>query len=186
MVAKIGVKPCLVVEKSPPNLCRMPDLVRAFADMDPKLLIFTRDPYAVCASWAGRYSRERIVREWYPDLAGKIDSDEAFYRTLGKMYGERAEMMVPLRDIAAITVSYEELTEQTAAVAERLETVFPLLAGLDPGTSVRVKDYAPQPLRNMNDSQIDSLSPDQLRWVSDGLAPHERAITTLGYGLRGH
>lgn len=179
-----GGGPRLVIEKSPPNLCRFRALLAAFADMPVRVLRFTRDPYAVCASWARRYSPAKIVHDWAPEFAGRLDDEAAFFRALGAICGQRMRLLAGLEDCSDLDLSYEALTEDPAAAAAALAAAFPLLAGLDPQASVAVKDYAPQRLRNMNAGQVATLSPAQMAAITEGLGPHVAAVTALGYRLR--
>jgi hypothetical protein len=182
--AGLALGPRLVIEKSPPNLCRFRALLDAFADMPVGVLRFTRDPYAVCASWARRYPPAKIVVDWAPELAGRIDGEEAFFRALGAICGQRMRLLAGLEDCSDLDLSYEALTADPAASASALAGAFPLLSGLDPQVSVAVKDYAPQRLRNRNAEQVAALSPRQLAAITDGLEPHAAAVMALGYRLR--
>jgi hypothetical protein len=178
----------LVIEKSPPNLCRFRPLLAAFAGMPVRALRFTRDPYAVCASWARRYPPAKIARDWAPELtpalAGRLGDETAFYQALGAICGQRMRLLAGLEDCVDADLSYEALTADPVAAAAMLVAAFPLLAGLDPEAAVAVKDYAPQRLRNMNAAQLAALTPRQVAAITDGLRPHAAAVTALGYRLR--
>jgi hypothetical protein len=54
----------LVIEKSPPNMCRYHHLLGALKGMRTTVVVFTRDPYATCASWHRRYGPRDIARTW--------------------------------------------------------------------------------------------------------------------------
>jgi hypothetical protein len=171
----------LVVEKSPPNLCRFRALVGAFSDMPVHVVRFTRDPYAVCASWAGRYDPAKIADVWDEPRAA---DDLAFHRLLGDICGRRMAMLAALADLSDADVAYEAFTDDPAAGLARLVAAVPDLAGADPGAVVAVKDYAPQTLRNMNTEQVACLSAAEMVAVTEGLRPHASAIEALGYALR--
>jgi hypothetical protein len=166
--------PCVVVEKSPSNRVRMPQLLKAFADMPRKVIRLTRDPYAVCASMAWRYDTRvpegRFSRAHFRQLAGG-----------------RGESLKTLRDLASIsdlTVSYEALTADPAGTMARIAAIMPLLSDVDPEAPVEVKDYAPQPLSNMNEQQISKMSAEQIDAVTEGLAPYADVVREFGYELR--
>jgi hypothetical protein len=180
----LGGPGSLVVEKSPPNIARFRALLAAFADMPSSVLRFTRDPYAVCASWAKRYPPQRVVREWHPEYAGRVGDEDGFYAVLGEICGRRMEMLAGLDDVTDVDLAYEALTDDPADSVERLMAALPGLAGIDPGATVAVKDYARQSLRNMNAEQIAMLTPRQIDRVGAGLAPFAAALAKLGYGLR--
>jgi hypothetical protein len=181
---KAGPGPRLVIEKSPPNLCRFRPLVAAFRGMPTTVLRFTRDPYAVCASWSRRYDAAGLARMWDPDLAGTLGDEARFYRALGRICGERMAMLADLADLADLDIAYETLTDRPAEALGALAAAVPLLAGADAAATVRVKNYAPQSLVNMNAAQVGKLSPAQLDRITEGLAPHAAAVEALGYALR--
>jgi len=175
---------CLVVEKTPANLLRMRELRNAFSAMPNKLVCYSRDPYAVTASWLKRYGKTFHERRI---AAGQVDGQLGDYehlRELGTRYGKRAVEMAKLMPDADLCLTYEALTQSPDKTVEALRKLDPLLANLDPSAKVRVKDYAEQPLRNMNDEQIATLSPTQINAVSDGLSQYGDAVKSLGYEIR--
>jgi hypothetical protein len=174
----------LVVEKSPPNLCRFRALVAAFADMPVHVVRFTRDPYAICASWARRYGPAKVARDWDAPLRAASASREEFCRLLGDICGRRMAMLADLGDLGGIDVAYEALAADPAAGLARLVAAVPDLAGADPDAVVAVKDYAPQGFRDMNAEQIAGLAPGELVAITEGLRPHAAAVAALGYALR--
>lgn len=181
---RAGPGPLLVIEKSPPNLCRFRALLAAFDDMPTTVLRFTRDPYAVCASWSKRYRPQALARQWDPDLGARMGSEADYFRTLGAICGERMALLAGLGDLGGIDIAYERLTDSPEAAIAALTAAVPLLAGVDAGATVKVKDYAPQGLENMNAAQTARLTPAQIAEISRGLAPHAAAIEALGYSLR--
>ena len=94
---RAGPGPRLVIEKSPPNLCRFRALLAAFADMPSTVIRFTRDPYAVCASWARRYPPGMLARDWHPELAGRMTGEAAYFRTLGGHCGKQIALLAAPR-----------------------------------------------------------------------------------------
>ena len=94
-------------------------------------------------------------------------------------------MLLKLRAQADYTTSYETLVAAPADFVRAITAIYPELSDIDPEAKVSVKDYEAQPLRNMNDEQIASLTPAQLGAVTKGLAPHEGIVRALGYELRG-
>ena len=174
-------QPSVVVEKSPPHLVRMRKVLAAFADMPCVLVRLTRDPYAVCASWAKRYSPAKLASDWGAPTAGLDPEDAAYFEQLGCLYGERARYMVEFDDVTDLTLSYEDLAEDPAAALAPLVERLPLLAQVDPEAKIAIKDYPPQRLENMNARQIARLTPDQRGAVATGLAPYGDAIAELGY-----
>lgn len=178
----------LVVEKSPPNLCRFRAVVGAFSDMPVHVVRFTRDPYAVCASWARRYDPAKVAAVWDAPLPagarGAGGGREAFLRHLGDICGRRMAMLAALADISDADVAYENFADDPAAALAGLVTAIPALAGADPRAVVAVKDYAPQVVRNMNADQVARLTAREIAAIGAGLRPYAAAVAALGYALR--
>ncbi|NVE93762.1 sulfotransferase [Altererythrobacter lutimaris] len=183
-VRKVGGFPKLVVEKSPGNMVRMRPLLETFSDMPCTVIRLTRDPYAVCASWAKRYSLEHLEKFWDEDVAGVETKSLDHYRLLGDIYGRRAKLLLGLEDVTQMALTYEELTENPREVLDRLAELEPLLHDADREAKLRVKDYEPRPLENMNARQISKLTPEQVAAISAGLEPHAEAVSALGYDFR--
>lgn len=177
-----GAAPRLVIEKSPPNLSRFRNLVAAFRGMPTHVVRFSRDPYAVCASWSKRYGPRALSQDW--GHSGALDGEEGFYRALGGLCGQRMALLADLGDISDVDIAYEALTDDPRGSLDRLVAAVPMLEGADPAATVEVKDYAPQALRNMNEAQIAKLTAAQIDAITEGLAPNAAAVEALGYRLR--
>lgn len=172
-----------VFDKSPPIIVRFERLMEALGGADKTSLIsFSRDPVAICASWIKRYSPSQVAEEWEP-LAREEREGAGFYRKIGEICGKRLDMLARARDVSRLHITYEELCANPAAVTGRLSEVFPNLEVGDPEVRIAVKDYAPQPLRNMNAEQRALLSPEQLSAVLDGLSAYAGSVERLGYTL---
>ncbi len=176
-------RPCIVVEKSPPNLVRMREMLAAFSDMPTTLLRLTRDPYAVCASWAKRYTPDLLAAEWGAPTAGLDPHGAPFFEELGRMYGTRARLMDDLGDVTDLSVSYEELAADPGAALAPLIGRMPLFAGLDPSAEIAIKDYPAQPLVDMNAGQAARLTARQRDAIARGLQPFRDAVAAIGYEI---
>jgi hypothetical protein len=176
-------RPLLVVEKSPPNLRRLRPIVETLSDMPVRVLGLTRDPYAVCASWAKRYGAREVAKSNRPEAGEGLD-DEAFcYRVMGEAYVQGLERLEAHADLMRLTVSYEAMTDAPEETATWLEAAVPRLQGLKPRAEFKVKDYPPQPLSNMNARQTKRLSLAQRAAINEGLAPKEDLVRRFGYVL---
>jgi hypothetical protein len=173
----------LVIEKSPANIMRLRAMTRAFEDMPAHVLVLTRDPYAVCASWAKRYPPSRLGREWDARFLDMEPDSTALFMALGALYGQRMTTLASCRKLAQAVISYEELTNDPNAAVARLGRAVPRIAAMDTGARVQVKDYAPQELTNMNAAQTARLSVGQRRAVTRGLAQYRDVIASFGYDL---
>lgn len=175
--------PRVVIEKSPASLCRFRDLVGAFGDWHTYRLGLTRDPYAVCASWAKRHTPDELVHDWFPPGSPTLTGEKEYFHTLGALCGHRMQMMSALDDFLDLTVRYEDITENSRDTTKQIIDLIPELVSIDPDTRFAVKDYKPSSVSNLNAKQIASLDPDHRRWIAAGLAPYETAIEALGYTL---
>lgn len=177
-----GGEPVVVVEKSPPNLCRYEALTDAFAAMKTSVFTLSRDPYAVCASWRARYGPESVARDWGYKTAGKRPLD--FLELLGRIWIERARLLDAARRKYDAHIRYEDLCANPAATLARIARKIPAVADADPAAAVAVKDHARQPLRNMNDQQIATLAPAEIEAVSAGLRHAPEIVEAFGYAIR--
>ena len=67
----------LVIEKSPPNMCRYQRIIGMLDGMKTDLVVMTRDPFATCASWHARYGPEGVEQDW--GWPGDRPTNEAEY-----------------------------------------------------------------------------------------------------------
>ena len=144
--------PPLVIEKSPPNMCRYRALRSMLGDMKTDIAVMTRDPYATCASWA-QYGAERIDREWGWPGAPPND-DRSYHQALARIWIERARRLAAARDDAVMWLRYEDFAERPRALVNDFARLIPRLAAADPDGDIAVKAYPPQRVRNMNGEQI--------------------------------
>jgi len=176
--------PALVVEKSPPNMCRFRELLSAFEGMKTYLMTFSRDPYATCASWHRRYGPEAIVRDWKPEFAHRISNEGEYFEMLGDIWIERAKMLYDARERSIMNIRYEDFAEDTPTVLKSLGVNVPQLRDISPTAEVRVKDYQPQAIVNMNEKQIALLSKSQMESLSRSLARGSDMLKAFGYEIR--
>jgi hypothetical protein len=177
-----GEEPLLIVEKSPPNMCRYQAIRSMLGGMKTTTVVMTRDPYATCASWQA-LGPERIGRNWgWPD-APPTD-DRSFHYALGRIWAQRARYLLAARSDALMWLRYEDFAERPATVLQELARHVPRLRTADAVPRVRVKTYPPQTVRNMNAEQITRLSGDQRDAISSALSGEAGLVEQLGYFSR--
>jgi hypothetical protein len=172
----------LVVEKSPPNMCRLDIILAALHGMPITVAVLTRDPYAVCASWHRRYGRAAMSQSM---LQAARTGDQGYFAGLGALWLHRARMLAAARDRAVAWIAYEDLAREPERALAPLQEALPVLRGVQTDARLVVKDHAPQPLRDMNAEQIAALSPGQLAAITRGLAQDIALVESFGYRLRG-
>ncbi len=187
MAGARGAATKVIVDKSPANLCRIREILATFAMAPCTMVSFTRDPYAVCSSWAKRYPEMAMANAYLPEgnpeppVSGA--EDRRFWM-LGTICGSRMRTMIGLRDVTDLTIRYEDLVVRPEDAIAHLTRACPLLAGISADAPVRVKDYEPQKLTDMNAAQIALLSPRQVEMITLGLRPFVEAVRSAGYELR--
>lgn len=180
-------RPAVLIDKSPPLLPFASSVAAALSrDMPVTMIGLTRDPYAVCASWAKRYGEREVARGVRRDLSDALDGPDGTriaFRVLGQAYAKSLAQIDALSDGLRLTVRYEDVTGRPAAAARAIADAIPVLAGLDMTVPVRVKDYPPAPLRDMNARQVSRLTDADRAAITEGLIPAESLLGRHGYAL---
>jgi len=180
-IARRGDGGTIVIEKSPPNMCRHQPLVAAFSLMKTNVITYTRDPYATCASWHRRYGRSGVAWEWGFDK--QPESEAEYFEALGRLWVERMRMLDNALQIYELNIRYEDLCAAPAATIAKIAARVPGLADANPDILLEVKDYHAQRLTNMNEAQIGALSASQRAFLSAGLRDGASIIEKFGYNL---
>jgi hypothetical protein len=176
-----SVPPYIVIEKSPPNMCRYRALVSMLGGMKTHIVVMTRDPFATCASWHLRNGPRVIHRQWgWPDNRPPTD-ENSYFRALARTWVTRAEYLYSARHDAIVWMRYEEVSENSAAAIRQIGRVVPNLLTASADANICVKDYPPQKMRNMNREQVSKLTKSQLAQISIGLMEHAELVEKLGY-----
>ncbi|MEL6370406.1 MAG: sulfotransferase [Pseudomonadota bacterium] len=177
-------KPTLVVEKSPANMSRYRYILSTFSDMKCSLVTYTRDPYAVCASWHSRYGPDMIHETWLANDRPKPKSDEEYFGLLADIWLERAEMIIKARRHSVFDLSYEKFTRDIEGQMNKFKSFIPELNDMSHDAAVKVKDYLPQKISNMNEKHIKSLTREQRSSISKSLSKSPDILDELGYSLQ--
>lgn len=178
-----GGNRCLVIEKSPPNLCRIDAFLEAFKTMNARALVLLRNPYATCASWFARYRPADLAEQTGDRSLAVMDDDSAYIDVIARVWIKRAEQLLRARAHAVLTLRYEDLTAHPDAAIEQLAALWPQLGGVDLKAPLDVKDHTPRVLRNMNDAQIAELTTAQLAQLTAIFSQHREILGEMGYDL---
>ncbi|MEM1187951.1 MAG: sulfotransferase [Pseudomonadota bacterium] len=161
----------VVIEKSPPNLVRVNELLKAFANH--QVVTFVRDPFANCSSVFFRH----YVKESSP-----IEDRVARLQSLARGWVGRSRLIEKWREErGSIHFSYEDLCSDPSRQVQKIVDRVPKLVGIDFGSPLRVKDYEAQPLMNHNALQIGRLREAELDGIAQVLRNHESMLERLGY-----
>lgn len=161
------------VEKSPPNMVRLDQLVDLFPDHS--LLANNRDPYAVCASTLARFGPAEDHREGRSACLAEAADNWITRSTVLRQQIER-------HDIPRI--SYEAFCGDPLQLKERLTLPRQAQATLRADAEVEVKDYGRDRVTDHNARQLATLTDRDLATISRTLAPHSQLVTWFGYDLR--
>jgi hypothetical protein len=172
----------LVIEKSPPNMCRYRSILGMLAGMKTHVIVLTRDPFATCASWHLHVGAERVARNW--GWVGEPPTDDAsYFRALGRIWLRRARYLQEARAEATHWMRYEDVADHPAEAIAALGSRIPRLAAANHGVLLAVKDYRLQPLRNTNRDQIATLTPPQIDAIASALAEDPALMVQFGYNM---
>jgi hypothetical protein len=92
-------------------------------------------------------------------------------------------MLERARSETVAWIRYEDFAERPSREISRLSEQLPQLRNVDLTAYLKVKDYVPQPFRNMNADMVSQLGPLQKAAISRGLAQDNRLIESFGYCL---
>lgn len=165
----------ILVEKSPPNMVRARSILEAFPNS--VFVISNRDPYA----WLGSVLHRNPVDL---DLDNPQERTQAIRHYVTAWINRsriQLENVELLRGRSVIT-TYELFCASREVFLHNLYNYCGDLK-LDPDVPLKIKDYPPQPLTNMNSKQIALLTPDEIALATDILAAERRLLSFFGYEL---
>jgi len=174
----------IVIEKSPPHMCRYKRLVEEFSSMKCHVVTLTRDPYATISSWDQRYGASGIAREWDGAIENSAGDESSYFKALAKIWLHRARMIMAAQKDSILDLTYENFANDPQSVISKLQSKIPLLAGVNSDAEFKIKDYSAQKLMNMNPKQINLLGEEQMQWISEELDTDSLTVKKLGYTIR--
>lgn len=161
----------LIIEKSPPNILRIDQLIKAFPNS--ALMAFNRDPFANTGSILSRHH----------DPQSKTEAERiAIVKILTKGWVDRAVWVQKwITELKAPYFSYEEFCERPMECIARLTDATPGLKTVDAQRGIRVKDYKRQTLENQNARQVSYLTHREIETISEQLNAHRKLVSFFGY-----
>ena len=172
-----------IVEKSPPNICRMNKLTELMSGMETHVIRIVRNPIAVCASWKKRYTPSQLSWEWCSETFQNGMSTEEYCIALGKHMNKISNYMESISSKNLITFKYENIGDNPQKSISKLCEHFPDLTDIDPDSPLKIKDYSSQKFINMNDRQIAQLDKKQYDLIVGILKENQATYKQLGYDL---
>ncbi|MEO1079762.1 MAG: sulfotransferase [Pseudomonadota bacterium] len=161
----------VVIEKSPPNLVRVKELLKTFPNH--QIVTFVRDPFANCSS---------IFFRHYVKENSSVKDRIATLQHLARGWLDRSRLIERWREQRnSVHFSYEDLCSDPSTQVQAIVDKVPRLDGIDIGSPLSVKGYRAQPLTNHNARQIGLLCEEELDGIAQVLRKHESMLERLGY-----
>jgi len=156
----------ILLEKSPPNICRAKNIDKAFKNI--RYICLVRDPYAQIQSNIRRYNTDTVL------------ATEKYISYL-KYQKENIEA---LQDV--LLVSYEELSDSPTFTKEKITKFMPLLADINMDLEFKahnIHDKKKMAITNLNKDKIATLTKDQLSIINTVLIKEKELINYFHYSL---
>lgn len=160
----------VIIEKSPSNIVRADQLVKAFPNN--KIVTFNRNPYA-------NYSSV-VYRHHSPD--SKTEDERINLARIGASRWISRSTWIKrwIDQLDAVSLTYEQFCSDPQLQMKRITDMVPL-NGIDVDYSIKVKDYPTQKISNQNARQIAKISEGELVAMGEVLSPHEELLQFFGY-----
>lgn len=139
----------ILVEKSPPNIVRVPSILQVFPNCS--LIILVRNPYAHC---------ESLIRKsnYNPKSAAEF--------SIFCLQCQKENIKLTNQ---SLLISYEELTSSPQKITNKITEFMPLLGPLDFDRKFNAHNFHHKKLKitNLNDQKIDSLNSQQIEQMNE-------------------
>jgi len=172
MVESLAGKIDVVIEKSPPHIFRLDQLVTAFPNNS--LITFNRNPYARSASHLYRMhaSLHKLGTEGRLDRLRKGVHNWIDVSTQIKKWADKEQ---------TVNLTYEQFCQDPQLEVSKIMDSIPHLQGIDVDVPVKVKDYPPQTISNQNRRQVARLSEQEKCMIGEELSGYEDLLQFFGY-----
>lgn len=164
----------ILLDKTPPSVIAAFEIEQVFEDA--YFVVMVRDPYAYC---------EGTKRRGYGGLGYGRD---ATYAEIAQGWVREGQYQLKNIDKLERTMwlTYEQLTENSAVVVNRLLDFMPQLQALDTSASFSIRSVEgrqQRPLVNLNGKQIARLSAEAIDEINGVLSQHKDLLSFFGYEL---
>jgi len=160
-----------IIEKSPPNLVRMDQLIKVFPNH--VLMAFNRNPFANCAS---------LFYRDYDPLKYSIEKREDIVHQLAEQWLFRSRWIRKwIDEWNVVNFTYEDFCQNPEYCIQKVMPLLPTLEGVDVHRSIKVKDYPSQKISNQNLRQLKNLTDSEIRIISSVLHSDCELVESFGY-----
>ena len=156
----------VLLEKSPPNICRAKNIDKVFGNS--KYICLIRDPYAQIQSNTRRYNTdlEAAAKKYISYLKFQKNNIETLEKTL--------------------VVSYEELADNPLKTKEKISTFLPLLDDISIDLKFNAHNMHQKKqmgITNLNQESIKALTKDQINSINTILDKEQELIKYFNYNI---
>lgn len=161
----------VVIEKTPPNMVIIDELVKLFDKTS--LFASNRNPYAYASSAMHRYD---VFKNMSPEYAAE---------TLSSDWVRKSKILKNLISEKGIPyLKYEDFCESPQDIKNYINLPYQLEETINFESKIKVKDYQPQKIQNMNQKQLDKLTNKQINIMSSVLKESKEILNFFGYEIK--
>lgn len=171
LVRTLVGKVTIAIEKSPPNLVRMDQIVKVFPNN--AMMAFTRNPYASCSSLLyRRYNPEKRTESQRIEVLEKLASDWVSRAIWIRKWTTEFNLM---------HITYEKFCQDPSAQVARIAQMVPAFQGVNVEEKIKVKDYRLQGIVDQNSRQIANLTVKDRAALSAVFSKQAELLSFFGY-----
>jgi len=161
----------VVIEKSPPNMMRIQDLLSTFKNHS--LLATNREP---CA-----YSASTLYRQYNAGSLGPVERRVILNRCIDEWIKRSKIIREIVVTLDSPLLTYEKFCGSTSSIINKLQLPTGVAETINTEAVVKVKDYKLQKIENQNERQISKLTNVEVESMKDTLEKHEDLLYFFGY-----
>jgi hypothetical protein len=160
-----------VIEKSPPNMMRLEQLVAQFRDYS--LIAINRNPYASCASKLYRYHPAELLNSQQRKIV--------LTKTATNWLSHSARIRELVLKLKIPLLTYEDFCDAPSTLLSKLDLPPGVAQTIDLDTQVSVKEYPIQRISNQNARQMSYLTHEDIDHISANLERNGALLEFFGY-----
>ena len=156
----------ILLEKSPPNICRANDIEKQFKDI--KFICLIRNPYAQIEGKIRRH---------------KITSLEAVRLTIS-YFKMQKENITKLNNV--LLINYEDLTEKSETICQKIIEFIPEIGYIYSNITSKAHNYKGiknMSIKNLNKDKIDNLTKKQIKEINSLLEKEKDLMDFFNYQI---
>lgn len=161
----------VVVEKSPPNMMRIHQLMSLFDNHS--LLAYNRNPYAFCSS--------SLHRNVIFENLSNDDRQQHIQVEVKKWIKWSLKVKSLIHELKIPLLTYEQFCASPETLFEKLILSHDIKKTINLNKKIKVKDYAAAKIENYNQVQIEKFTDHDISCITDLLSLHEELLEFYNY-----